>query len=125
VDDGASSAGRSRSGRRARVDDGASWAGRSRSGRRAEDPCSAGILGGVELSLFPSLVLVLAGLWNLLIWPRFFQRIAKDPRSRDAAGRPTRFLRVHAVLIGVSVLFALAVGAIGVVFLALAVDSAT
>ena len=72
-----------------------------------------------------SILLIVAALWNLLIWPRFFQRIAKDPRSRDAGGRPTRFLRVHAVLIGVSVLLAIAVGAIGVIGLALAVDSAT
>jgi hypothetical protein len=86
---------------------------------------TAGILSGVELPLFWSLVLVLAGLWNLLIWPRFFRRIAKDPRSRDTAGRPTRFLRVHTVLIGVSVLFAVLVGTVGVISLALAGDSAT
>ncbi|GAA2721643.1 SCO4848 family membrane protein [Cellulomonas aerilata] len=79
----------------------------------------------MELPLSWSLVLVLAGLWNLLIWPRFLGRILKDPRSRDAGGRPTRFLRVHAVLIGVSMLLALAVGTLGVIGLALAVDTAT
>lgn len=62
-------------------------------------------------------LLVLTGLWNLLIWPRFWQRIAADPRSRDAAGRPTRFLTVHAVLIGVSLALGLAVGVLGVIAL--------
>jgi hypothetical protein len=76
------------------------------------------ILAGVELPLAPSLVLVVSALWNLLIWPRFLQRIRTDPRARDAAGRPTAFLRVHVVLIGVSLLLAALVGVIGVVGLA-------
>lgn len=46
-------------------------------------------------------------LFNLLVWPTFYRRVAKDPRARDAAGKPTRFLVVHAVLIGI----ALALGA--------------
>ena len=79
----------------------------------------------MELPLGWSLVLVVTALWNLLIWPRFWQRIAQDPRSRDAAGRATRFRTVHAVLIGVSMLLALAVGVLGVITLARAVGSAT
>jgi hypothetical protein len=79
----------------------------------------------VELPLGWSLVLVVSAMWNLLIWPRFWQRIAKDPRSRDASGRPTRFRTVHAVLIGVSMVLALAVGLLGVISLSLAIDSAT
>jgi len=71
----------------------------------------------VELPLVWSLVLVLTALWNLLIWPRFWQRIAKDPRSRDASGRASRFLTVHSVLIGVSLVLALAVGVLGVLTL--------
>lgn len=61
-----------------------------------------------------SVVLVLAAAWNLLIWPRFFARVAADPRARDAAGRRTRFFTVHAVLIAVSLALALAVGVLGV-----------
>lgn len=72
---------------------------------------------GVQLPVAWAVVLVVTALWNLLIWPRFFQRVAKDPRARDAAGRPTRFYTVHAVLIGVSLLLALAVGVLGVVAL--------
>ncbi|WP_298458555.1 SCO4848 family membrane protein [uncultured Cellulomonas sp.] len=71
----------------------------------------------MELPLAWSLVLVLTAGWNLLIWPRFWQRIARDPRSRDAAGRATTFRTVHAVLIAVSLALALAVGVLGVLTL--------
>lgn len=64
-----------------------------------------------------SVILLATGLWNLLIWPRFWQRIAKDPRSRDDAGRPTRFLTVHAALIGISLILGIAVGVLGVLTL--------
>ncbi|MFI6424470.1 SCO4848 family membrane protein [Promicromonospora sp. NPDC050880] len=64
-----------------------------------------------------SVVLVVTALWNLVIWPRFWQRIAADPRSRDAEGRATRFRTVHAVLITVSLALALAVGVLGVLTL--------
>ncbi|MEV0892468.1 hypothetical protein [Promicromonospora sp. NPDC050262] len=64
-----------------------------------------------------SVVLIVTALWNLLIWPRFWQRIVADPRSRDADGRATTFLTVHSVLIGVSLALALAVGVLGVLTL--------
>jgi hypothetical protein len=50
--------------------------------------------------------LLVNALWNILVWPAFFRRIARDPRARDEAGRRTRFFTVHAVLIGVSLLLA-------------------
>lgn len=53
-------------------------------------------------------LLIANGLFSLLVWPTFFRRVARDPRARDAAGRPTRFLRVHAVLIGVALVLAIA-----------------
>lgn len=65
-----------------------------------------------------SLLLLVTAAWNLLIWPRFWVRVARDDRARDADGRPTAFLRVHAVLIGVSLALALAVGLLGVLTLA-------
>ena len=71
----------------------------------------------MDLPLAGSILLVVTALWNLLIWPRFWQRIAKDPRSRDADGRATRFLTVHAVLIGVSLVLGVAVGVLGVLTL--------
>ncbi len=61
-----------------------------------------------------SVVLLLTAAWNLLIWPRFLARVAADPRARDAAGRRTRFFTVHAVLVAVSLVLALAVGVLGV-----------
>lgn len=68
----------------------------------------------MELPLGWSLVLIVTALWNLLIWPQFFKRIVKDERSRDATGKPTAFLKVHVVLIGVSLTLGLAVGVLGI-----------
>lgn len=53
-------------------------------------------------------LLFLNALFNVVAWPRFYGRVAKDPRAHDAAGRPTRFLIVHAVLIGIALLLAAA-----------------
>jgi hypothetical protein len=38
----------------------------------------------------------------------------KDPRSRDANGKATRFLTVHVVLVSVSMLLGAATAAIGI-----------
>lgn len=46
--------------------------------------------------------------FNVLVWPRFYTRVAKDPRARDAAGKPTRFLLVHVFLIAGALVLALA-----------------
>nr|WP_221189151.1 hypothetical protein [Microbacterium proteolyticum] len=46
--------------------------------------------------------------FNVVVWPRFYPRIAKDPRARDEAGKPTPFLIVHTVLIAVALVLALA-----------------
>ncbi|HEX5856637.1 MAG TPA: hypothetical protein VFY91_00870 [Microbacterium sp.] len=53
-------------------------------------------------------LLLANAVFNVLVWPTFYRRVAKDPRSKDAAGRPTRFLMVHAVLIAVALALALA-----------------
>lgn len=57
--------------------------------------------------LLVALLLVNAA-FNALVWPRFYRQISRDPRARDDAGKPTPFLTVHAVLIGVALLIALA-----------------
>ncbi|MEO6472087.1 MAG: hypothetical protein ABIR57_09150 [Aeromicrobium sp.] len=62
-----------------------------------------------------SILLITTALWNLLIWPQFFKRIVRDDRARDSAGKPTTFLKVHAVLIGVSLGLGLAVGVLGII----------
>ena len=59
------------------------------------------------MTVFAAIVLFVNALFNVVAWPRFYKRVADDPRARDAAGKPTRFLRVHAILIGVALLLAL------------------
>lgn len=71
----------------------------------------------MDLPLAWSLLLLVAAVWNFIIWPPFLRRIAADDRARDADGRPTRFLRVHAILIGISLTLALAVGVLGILTL--------
>nr|WP_208381327.1 hypothetical protein [Paenarthrobacter ilicis] len=61
-----------------------------------------------------ALVLIIAGLWSLLVWPQFLKRVMKDPRARDAAGKATKFLTVHVVLVTISMVLGLATAAIGV-----------
>ncbi|GAA4734569.1 hypothetical protein GCM10023216_29030 [Isoptericola chiayiensis] len=68
----------------------------------------------MEIPVLWSVVLLVAAVWNLVVWPQFWRRVTKDPRARDDAGRPTRFYTVHAVLVGVSVLLAVLVGVVGV-----------
>lgn len=68
----------------------------------------------MELPVFAALVLVIAGLWSLVVWPQFLRRVMKDPRARDAAGRATRFLTVHVVLVGISMVLGAATAIIGI-----------
>jgi len=46
--------------------------------------------------------------FNIVVWPRFYVRVAKDPRAKDAVGKATPFLIVHTVLIGLALVLALA-----------------
>lgn len=57
--------------------------------------------------LLATLLLVNAA-FNAIVWPTFYRRVAHDPRAKDAAGKPTRFLVVHTVLIAVALTIALA-----------------
>lgn len=61
-----------------------------------------------------SVVLIGAGAWNWVIWPRFWTRIYKDERSFDDYGSPTKFLKVHACLIGTSLALGTVTSIIGV-----------
>lgn len=54
-----------------------------------------------------AVILFLNAAFNALAWPQFLRRVAKDPRAKDAAGKPTRFLTVHIVLISVALVLAL------------------
>ena len=60
------------------------------------------------------ILLLLNAAFNVFTWPTFLKRVARDPRARDEAGRPTRFLRVHQVLVVVAMLLAAASAVVGV-----------
>ncbi len=61
-----------------------------------------------------AILLLVNAVFNVVVWPRFWRRVSQDSRARDAAGRPTRFLVVHAVLIGLALLLAIVSAAAGV-----------
>ena len=68
----------------------------------------------MQLPVFAALVLIVAGVWSLVVWPQFLRRVMKDPRARDAAGKATKFLTVHVVLVSLSMVLGLATAVIGV-----------
>jgi hypothetical protein len=68
----------------------------------------------VDVPAFLALVLVVSGVWSLVVWPQFLRRVMKDPRARDAAGKATKFLTVHVVLVTVSMVLGAATAAIGI-----------
>ncbi|PSL39734.1 hypothetical protein CLV49_3382 [Labedella gwakjiensis] len=49
-----------------------------------------------------AIALLVNAAYNVIVWPRFLSRIAKDPRARAADGSRTAFFRVHLVLISVA-----------------------
>lgn len=61
-----------------------------------------------------AVILLINAVWNFVVWPQFLRRVSKDERARDAAGRPTRFLIVHLVLIGLSLLLAVVSAVVGI-----------
>jgi hypothetical protein len=48
------------------------------------------------------ILLIVNAAFAFAVWPTFYRRVATDPRARDAAGAPTRFLTVHRVIIGIA-----------------------
>ncbi|MFJ4027061.1 SCO4848 family membrane protein [Paenarthrobacter sp. NPDC089989] len=69
----------------------------------------------MQLPAFPAIILIVAGVWSLVVWPQFLKRVMKDPRARDASGKATKFLTVHVVLVTISMVLGLATAIIGVV----------
>ncbi|MBP6684322.1 MAG: hypothetical protein KA158_02775 [Leucobacter sp.] len=67
--------------------------------------------------VFAGILLLINAVYNVIVWPRFWTRVAQDPRARDEQGRATRFLTVHAVLISVALLIAVASAIAGVLLL--------
>lgn len=68
----------------------------------------------MQLPVALAWILIIAGIWSLVVWPQFLRRVMKDPRARDAAGKATKFLTVHMVLVSVSMLLGAATAAIGI-----------
>ena len=68
----------------------------------------------MELPAILAVVLIVAGVWSLAVWPQFLRRVMKDPRARDGNGKATRFLTVHVVLVSVSLVLGAATAAIGI-----------
>ncbi|GAC1326223.1 MAG: membrane protein [Mycobacteriales bacterium] len=66
----------------------------------------------MRLTRRAAMFLLLVAAWSWLIWPTFLRNVAADPRS-FAAGRPTGFLVVHALLAAVSLGLGTAVGVLG------------
>jgi hypothetical protein len=54
------------------------------------------------VTILAAILLFANALFNLVAWPRFYPRIAADPRARDASGARTAFYRVHVVLIAIA-----------------------
>lgn len=54
-----------------------------------------------------AILLFLNAAFNAIVWPQFYKRVANDPRAKDAEGRATAFLKVHAVLIAFALVLAL------------------
>jgi intracellular septation protein A len=67
----------------------------------------------VVLSRRWALLLIAAGVWNWVIWPRFAVAIWQDPRAWHGS-TPTSFLWVHAALIVASLVIGTVIGVLGV-----------
>jgi hypothetical protein len=67
--------------------------------------------------VFAAVVLFANALFNVVAWPRFYPRIAADPRARDAEGGRTAFYTVHVVLIVIALVLAAASAVAGVLIL--------
>ncbi len=68
----------------------------------------------MQLPVALAWILIIAGVWSLAVWPQFLKRVMKDPRARDSAGKATKFLTVHVVLVSVSMVLGAATAAIGI-----------
>lgn len=66
------------------------------------------------MTVFAGILLLLNAAFNVFCWPTFLKRVARDARARDEHGRPTRFLRVHQVLVAIAMVLAAASAVAGV-----------
>ena len=64
-----------------------------------------------------AILLLVNGAFAWIVWPPFYRRTARDSRARDAQRKATRYLKVHAILIGSALLLATISLVIGVLAL--------
>lgn len=62
--------------------------------------------GRSTMSVAIPVLLIINGVFNVVTWPTFLRRVAKDPRARDATGKPSRFLMVHIILVTIALTLA-------------------
>ena len=60
------------------------------------------------------ILLLLNALYNFVVWPQFYKRVNADERARDEHGKKTAFFKVHAILISIAMVLALASAVAGV-----------
>lgn len=48
-------------------------------------------------------LLFVNAIFNVITWPALYRRIVRDPRARDAQGKATKFMTVHAALFAISI----------------------
>ncbi|TCP49326.1 hypothetical protein EV191_109148 [Tamaricihabitans halophyticus] len=65
------------------------------------------------LSRRASVFLLLFAVWSWVIWPNFLVNLWGGDRSWDAAGNPTTYFLVHALLAVVSLILGTAIGVLG------------
>ncbi|MDE0545079.1 SCO4848 family membrane protein [Microbacterium sp. C7(2022)] len=68
------------------------------------------------MEIFAAIVLFANALFNVVVWPRFYRRIATDARAGQPGSR-TAFYRVHVVLITIAIVLAVASAIAGVLLL--------
>ncbi|KKI21102.1 MULTISPECIES: SCO4848 family membrane protein [unclassified Leucobacter] len=69
------------------------------------------------MTVFAGILLLINALYNAVVWPRFWKRVSQDPRARDEQGKATKFLTVHAVLIGIALVIAAVSAVAGILLL--------
>ncbi|MBC7519453.1 MAG: hypothetical protein H7248_11355 [Microbacteriaceae bacterium] len=64
-----------------------------------------------------AILLLANALFNVVVWPRFYRQIARDPRARTAEGKSSTYLIVHSVLVAIALNLAVASAITGIVAL--------
>ncbi|WP_307858992.1 SCO4848 family membrane protein [Arthrobacter sunyaminii] len=61
----------------------------------------------ISLPTALAVILIIAGLWSLIVWPPYLIEAYKSPKARDEKGAPTRYLTVNLMKVTTSMVFGL------------------